>query len=170
GTAAYMSPEQAKGKSVDKRADIWAFGCILHECLSSKTPRVHMAIIIIVSLTVGGGITYIWHLSSKNSLVSTGLRITHIAAPNQVNTAFSKGFALSPDGNTLVFSARTAVSSEEPQPSIAVLPFADMSSGKDNEWFGDGLAEEIINALTKIQGLKVAGRTSSSYPSALKTM
>jgi len=38
GTAAYMSPEQAKGKPVDKRADIWAFGCILYECLTSRRP------------------------------------------------------------------------------------------------------------------------------------
>jgi len=45
--------------------------------------------------------------------------------------------------------------------SIAVLPFFDMSSSKENEYFGDGLAEEIINALTKISGLKVIARTSA---------
>jgi TolB-like protein len=45
--------------------------------------------------------------------------------------------------------------------SIAVLPFADMSEKKDQEYFGDGMAEEIINLLVKIPGLKVIGRTSS---------
>jgi serine/threonine-protein kinase len=49
----------------------------------------------------------------------------------------------------------------ELQPSIAVLPFANMSGDKDNEYFSDGLAEEIINALTRIPGLKVIARTSA---------
>ncbi len=48
-----------------------------------------------------------------------------------------------------------------PPPSIAVLPFADMSSGRDQEYFCDGIAEEIINALARLEGLKVAARTSS---------
>jgi TolB-like protein len=46
-------------------------------------------------------------------------------------------------------------------PSIAVLPFADMSPGKDQEYFADGIAEEILNALAQVEGLHVAGRTSS---------
>ena len=45
--------------------------------------------------------------------------------------------------------------------SIAILPFVDMSIGRENEFFGDGISEEIINALTKIEGLKVTARTSS---------
>ena len=53
------------------------------------------------------------------------------------------------------------VSSEEPQPSIAVLPFVNMSGDKEQEYFSDGLAEEIINALTKIPGLQVIARTSA---------
>jgi len=48
-----------------------------------------------------------------------------------------------------------------PNPSIAVLPFADMSPGKDQEYLSDGIAEEILNSLAQVDGLRVAGRTSS---------
>ncbi|HEX9186121.1 MAG TPA: tetratricopeptide repeat protein, partial [Vicinamibacteria bacterium] len=54
-----------------------------------------------------------------------------------------------------------ATKAEASTPSIAVLPFADMSPGKDQEYFADGVAEEILNALTHVRGLKVVGRTSS---------
>lgn len=46
-------------------------------------------------------------------------------------------------------------------PSIAVLPFADMSQGGDQEYFGDGIADELLNVLSRLDGLRVAGRTSS---------
>jgi TolB-like protein/Flp pilus assembly protein TadD len=48
-------------------------------------------------------------------------------------------------------------------PSIAVLPFADLSPGKDQEYLSDGIAEEILDALSRVEGLRVAGRTSSFY-------
>jgi hypothetical protein len=51
-------------------------------------------------------------------------------------------------------------------PSIAVLPFANMSGDKENEYFSDGLAEEIINALAHISGLKVTARTSGEFQEA----
>jgi serine/threonine-protein kinase len=51
----------------------------------------------------------------------------------------------------------------EPRPSIAVLPFADMSPQRDQEYFSDGLAEEILNGLAHVEGLRVPGRTSSFY-------
>jgi TolB-like protein len=55
----------------------------------------------------------------------------------------------------------TAAAADSPEASIAVLPFADMSPGGDQEYFADGMAEEILNVLSRIEGLKVAGRTSS---------
>ena len=55
----------------------------------------------------------------------------------------------------------SAASTAGRSPSIAVLAFADMSPGRDSEYLGDGIAEEILNALAKVDGLKVAGRTSS---------
>ena len=56
---------------------------------------------------------------------------------------------------------RAVLAPPQETPSIAVLPFANMSSDPENEFFGDGLAEEILNALVAIEGLRVAARTSS---------
>jgi TolB-like protein len=61
-----------------------------------------------------------------------------------------------------VSALQTQSSSAERRPSIAVLPFANMGGDKENEYFSDGLAEEILNLLAKIKGLKVIARTSSS--------
>ena len=63
--------------------------------------------------------------------------------------------------NSAVESARTAASITVSDNSIAVLPFVDMSEKKDQEYFADGMAEEVIDLLTKIPGIRVIGRTSS---------
>jgi len=78
--------------------------------------------------------------------------------PQFIETLLSRGYGfIAPVHQTSSpVSARAAT-----QPSIAVLPFVNISADKDNEYFCDGLAEEIINALAKIRGLMVAGRTSS---------
>jgi len=59
-------------------------------------------------------------------------------------------------------TVQEAVTEEQsPEQSIAVLPFVDMSANSDNEYFSDGLSEELLNILSKIKELRVAGRTSS---------
>ena len=64
-----------------------------------------------------------------------------------------------PSGTTDVTEPRAEVAASES--SIAVLPFVDMSASSDQEYFADGIAEEILNALVMLEGIKVAGRTSS---------
>jgi TolB-like protein/Tfp pilus assembly protein PilF len=57
--------------------------------------------------------------------------------------------------------AASVPAADQAAPSIAVLPFADMSPGKDQQYFSDGIAEEILNTLAQVEGLRVIGRTSS---------
>jgi serine/threonine-protein kinase len=72
-----------------------------------------------------------------------------------------KSFAAAGDSNPVAKGSATASVSNAKASSIAVLPFADMSQARDQEFFSDGLSEELINLLAKVPGLHVAGRTSS---------
>ncbi len=86
-----------------------------------------------------------------------------------IETVSKKGYRLAipvtPLGPTMptapLGAAAQAVDAPETQPSIAVLAFADMSATQDQGYFSDGVAEEIINALVPLSGIRVAGRTSS---------
>jgi serine/threonine-protein kinase len=148
GTAAYMSPEQAAGKPLDARSDIFSFGAVLYELLSGRQA-----------------------FSGENS-VSTMAAILHKEpAPLDALPALQqivKRCLMKAPGERFPTMAEVSQAlgvdltlEEAALPSIAVLPFANMSGDKDNEYFGDGFAEEIINALAQIPGLKVTALTSA---------
>jgi eukaryotic-like serine/threonine-protein kinase len=148
GTAAYMAPEQAEGKALDARSDVFSLGTVLYELLSGR------------------------HAFAGNSMaqvLSSVLRDNPppLQAPPALERIVRRCLAKQPEQRyqtmAEVKAALDAVSGRpaKQQPSIAVLPFANMSAEKENEYFSDGLAEEIINALAHISGLKVIARTSA---------
>jgi serine/threonine protein kinase/tetratricopeptide (TPR) repeat protein len=153
GTVAYMSPEQAQGQPADARSDIFSFGLVLYEVLSGRRAFAGDSNLAIMNAIVKEDPPSLQASPSLEKIVRRCLAKQssgRYQTMSEVKTALEQ-----------VFGEKASGSSAEAQPSIAVLPFADMSPGKDNEWFSDGLAEEIINALTQIPRLKVIARTSS---------
>ena len=152
GTAAYMSPEQAKGEEADCRSDVFSFGLVLYEMLSGR------------------------QAFAKNSAIESMAAIVRdepapLDAPSRLSAIITRCIRKSPADRFPTMaevravlrqaSEQAALKPAENLPSIAVLPFANMSADKENEYFSDGLAEEILNLLAKIPNLKVIARTSS---------
>ena len=164
GTVAYMSPEQVKGEDVDHRTDIWSLGVVLYEMITGQLPfkgEYDQAII--------------YSIMNEEPEPMTGLRI---GVPIELERIVNKTLAKNPKEryqrisellvDLKVLSKKvetgetiTSSSGEKRKPSIAVLPFIDMSPKKDQEYFCEGMAEELINALTKVAKLQVASRTSA---------
>ncbi len=160
GTPGYMAPEQATAHGeVDHRVDIYAFGCVAYELLAGKplfartTPQEML----------------LAHLGEAPS--SSKLR--RIDVPRSVIDLVMSCLAKSPrdrpQNATELLSQLQSSESRKLTPvgltdspaSIAVLPFENMSGDRENDYFADGITEEIINSLTQLPGLRVAGRTSS---------
>ena len=148
GTVAYMSPEQAQGCRLDARSDIFSFGAVLYEMVSgarafggTTTPQVLSAILRDDPLPL-------WPASPLEPIIRKCLA----KAPGERFQAMEE---------VIHALELVGVAPRKEAPSIAVLPFTSMSADVDNEYFGDGVAEEIINALTQLEGLHVAARTSS---------
>jgi serine/threonine protein kinase/Tfp pilus assembly protein PilF len=165
GTPAYVSPEQASGEvNLDGRSDQYSLACVLYEMLSGERPFT--------------GATAQAVLAKRFKENARPLRELRGSVPEHVERAVTKAmsteaasrftttsfFAQALASGSLITPTDTA---SLPQPmisaakSVAVLPFANMSADAENEYFTDGMAEELINALSRIQSLRVASRTSS---------
>jgi TolB-like protein len=82
--------------------------------------------------------------------------------PRDPAVATAPGAAITSEGSPGAEAPRNTAPATEVNPgSIAVLPFVNMSADKDNEYFSDGISEELLNVLVKVDGLSVASRTSS---------
>jgi serine/threonine-protein kinase len=162
GTPAYMSPEQARGQALDKRTDIWAFGCVLYQMLAGRAAFSGDTLTDTLAAVVGREPDWsalpgstpasVRRLLQRCLEKDTRQRLHDIGdARAELNDAFKTALPSGP------------AKSVQSQPSVAVLPFANMSGDKENEYFGDGLAEEIITVLAHVPGMKVSGRTSSFF-------
>jgi serine/threonine protein kinase/Flp pilus assembly protein TadD len=165
GTPAYVSPEQAAGETnLDGRSDQYSLACMLYEMLSGErafsgpTAQAVMAKrfteIVKPLRSLRGSIPEpVEHAVTK--AMSTDAAARYKTAAQFAQALASNTVSTPTDTQTL---PQQMVSSAK---SVAVLPFSNMSNDTENEYFADGMAEEIINALSKIQTLRVASRTVS---------
>ncbi|MDH3215089.1 MAG: tetratricopeptide repeat-containing serine/threonine-protein kinase [Candidatus Krumholzibacteria bacterium] len=162
-SAAYMSPEQARSDVTDERSDIWALGIVLYEMLTGSLP---------FRADFDAALRYAILNAEPPSLSEVRAEI-----PSDLERIVNKMIVKDRDGRyqsmeeaSIDLSAvkrriesgvRQRLARANAKPSIAVLPFVDMSPEKDQEYFCDGIAEEITGALTRVEGLRVVARTSA---------
>jgi serine/threonine protein kinase/tetratricopeptide (TPR) repeat protein len=157
GTVGYMAPEQVRGENVDTRADIFSFGCVLYEIVTGE--RAFARASPIETLTA---ILHETPLapSRRRRELPPGLDgvVAHCLEKDpaaRFQSAHDLEFALA------ALTSRRAPDATRPRAaSVAVLPFVNLSADSENEFFADGITEDVIAHLAKIRSLKVISRTS----------
>ena len=160
GTAPYMSPEQARGKAVDRRTDIWAFGCLLFECLTGhpafQGETVSDVIARILEREPAWGVIPTSAPTRLRDLIQRCLTKDVTERPRDIGDLRRE---LSAIGQQMSSSgARSGAAAE--LPSLAVLYFENLSSDSESEYFCSGITEDILTDLSKIKGLRVASRNA----------
>jgi len=150
GTTPYMSPEQAAGHAVDGRSDLFSLGVILYEMLAGRRP--------FAGDSTAGTLAAILRDAPAPvaGLAPDVTRLLGRCLHKDVTERFQSAGELK--------AAILDCLAPHPRPaaaSVAVLPFTRMTGAAADDYLCEGLAEEIINALTRIPGLKVIARTSA---------
>jgi eukaryotic-like serine/threonine-protein kinase len=163
GTPAYMSPEQASGESgIDGRSDLYSLACVLYEMLTAEPPFTGPTPQAIIAKRFVSPIPRVRTTRDVPQEVDDAVNRALSRTPvDRFPTAAEFAEALRAMARDSRRSTPESVKSAPSVKAIAVLPLTNMSADPENEYFSDGMTEEIINAMAKVPGVQVASRTSS---------
>ncbi len=163
GTPAYMSPEQVRGEPADARSDLFSLGLIIHELASGRHPFRRKSPMETASALLS---------EPAPALLEVGITapplLAHLVGKllaKQPKDRYQTALGLLSDLQALAGASpeasATAPDASRDQFSIAVLPFRNTSADPENDFLADGLAEDLINDLARIESIKVVARTSA---------
>ena len=157
GTAAYMSPEQARGQTVDRRADVWAFGCILFESSAGKRPFAGPTLSDIVAKVLERDPDW----SALPATTPARLRdMIRRCLQKNVSDRPPEIGALRRELAALAEESKSRSGAVRSLPSLAVLYFENISNDPESDYFCAGITEDILTDLSKLKGLRVASRNA----------
>ncbi len=164
GTVGYMSPEQARGETANHQTDIWSFGVMLFEMVIGRLPfggEYEQAVIYAILNEDPPALSAL-----RPDLPPELIAIVAKALAKKPLARYKSAHDMASDLRRLIETLKSGnshrhVDTTPSLPSIAVLPFRDLSQNADQEYFCEGMAEELINVLARIEGLRVSARTSA---------
>ena len=147
GTPEYMSPEQAAGeRTLDARSDVYSLGCVLYEMLAGEPPYTGPTAQAVIAKRFTDPVPRVRRLRPTVPVAVEQAVMRALARVPADRFASAGAFA----------EALTAPASDTARaPSVAVLPFLNLSADPENEYFADGITEDVIAQLSKIRSLKV---------------
>ena len=155
GTPSYMSPEQLAGQTVDHRTDIFSLGVVMYEMTTGRRPFQGGSQAELAASVLRDPVPALTKADVPPALAKLIAQCLAKSAVDRVQTAGLLASELRASGSGPQATTAPLLT------SVAVLPFANLSADKEQEYFSDGLAEEIISLLAQVDGLKVIARTSS---------
>ena len=159
GTVPYMAPEQLRAEAVDARTDVFALGIILYELATGSRPFKGATFADVSSAILRDAPKSLTSL--RADLPGELERVVSRCLEKDPRARFQTALDLGNELRRIRLATERGETAAPAQVSIAVLPFTDMSAAKDQEYLCEGMAEEIMNALVRIDGIRVASRTSA---------